>query len=739
MFVLHLHSVLCLFWYQIIFRNKKSNTLDPADVSISTENLHMAHSEDSLMQLLEHVMPSIQSRELATSKVYTSQEPFTEYQSAKELALNLNALPEEPEDCALFGSEISERSRKQLWNHIQRRKSAFDRWSKTNEHASNQSEKSLAQYICQIRQECGQIPSNLPSEILTVSNATVTMSSQLEKDPSSKEKTGQADKKTVNASNHSESYKILEKSDAQLKSSKSEDGGFKDENCSDIDSKEDNKRSGISQSDLRNDSDIDIDSERKKNDRESVDGITNANSSAEDEQKEMNVEMLKRTLERSQSEPYFSAHDQSEMKLSLSASSLGYGLNISALEGPPSTIPEESSCRSSTLNSIRSGVGSVRDSFNTLKHSSVNDLQSPRQLSMQQKGNLEGRIKSFVGRDDILDTIASLTDSSNAVLLRGKEGVGKRSVVNEYAYRNEEKYSSLIFRFNAQNANTFLSSAAELSVHLELDKFQIDEPLNTGNAKHKHLKDARCTVWTRILLWLKANSGWLLVFEDVSSQEQMASFLPLIGEMKSLIAIQANTDVTSNDWSGFSIINVSEFSQNEAQAIVAMRTLIEKETESNGDTEKAKEEGAPLSKREAKSQRVDELHKKNIEKLHDDDLNNVLEHQSTNDPISFDQEDSSACISEINNLCQLLEYHPLSLAVASSFLSKSGISAAGLCTNLRNLSSRKFTLTGNTQQPRIRVLEALCEILLSWLRQHEVVTLDILCFLLFSQPLETNQ
>lgn len=135
----------------------------------------------------------------------------------------------------------------------------------------------------------------------------------------------------------------------------------------------------------------------------------------------------------------------------------------------------------------------------------VDSFKKPSNLPLASIGGL------FKGREALLDdlnlSLGLAPDSADkmavARVLSGLGGIGKTRFVIEYAWRHAEEYSSRLF-VGADSVEALHRNLAGLCRILELDeRIEPDE---------NRQRDA-------VFKWLRQNSGWLLIFDNVDTEE----------------------------------------------------------------------------------------------------------------------------------------------------------------------------------------------------------------------------
>ncbi|MCL2443327.1 MAG: toll/interleukin-1 receptor domain-containing protein [Treponema sp.] len=188
----------------------------------------------------------------------------------------------------------------------------------------------------------------------------------------------------------------------------------------------------------------------------------------------------------------------------------------------------------------RSGIKNGAMAFNNLPHS---------------------QNRYFTGRKDILDLINKNFKSKDLVSfvqsINGLGGVGKSSIVLEYAYRNLIKYET-IWWVNSSSFDTTLSSFM---------KFALDKKLITEEAKAEDVVE-------EMKYWFSNNDNWLFIYDNADADDfkkWLEPFFPKSGNGHVLITTRNNFFPKSKS------IDIVVF--DETEAVSFMKNRIKKDSE----------------------------------------------------------------------------------------------------------------------------------------------------------------
>ncbi len=135
------------------------------------------------------------------------------------------------------------------------------------------------------------------------------------------------------------------------------------------------------------------------------------------------------------------------------------------------------------------------------------------------------RNEAFTGREEILTQLCADLEKKNKQALFGLGGVGKTQIAVEYACRQREEYTAVLWTFadSEQSVRGGFSAIAKL---LDLpEKDSAEQAKVTGAVKS----------------WLEQNQGWLLVLDNADDPALLKPFLPQQGKGHILLTSRAHT------------------------------------------------------------------------------------------------------------------------------------------------------------------------------------------------------
>jgi tetratricopeptide (TPR) repeat protein len=135
----------------------------------------------------------------------------------------------------------------------------------------------------------------------------------------------------------------------------------------------------------------------------------------------------------------------------------------------------------------------------------------------------------FTGREDVLSHLHNTLQADARVALShpqgitGLGGIGKTQTALEYAYRYQTEYDA-VFWVRADSLTTLISSLVELARVLELpERSEQDQEL----------------IVQAVLLWLRGNTKWLLIYDNIDDLSIADPFLPKAGSGHLLFTTRA--------------------------------------------------------------------------------------------------------------------------------------------------------------------------------------------------------
>lgn len=135
------------------------------------------------------------------------------------------------------------------------------------------------------------------------------------------------------------------------------------------------------------------------------------------------------------------------------------------------------------------------------------------------------------------------------VPISGMGGIGKSQLAIEFAFKNKEKYS-IVKWFQADDTATILAS---------IEQFLVEAGLPIKDEKENNI------VINVMHSWMKSNSEWLFIFDNVESQHTIEKFIPQL--------FLGNIIVTTRNpnWSLYTPLTLKELNDEESATFILKR------------------------------------------------------------------------------------------------------------------------------------------------------------------------
>lgn len=189
----------------------------------------------------------------------------------------------------------------------------------------------------------------------------------------------------------------------------------------------------------------------------------------------------------------------------------------------------------------------VRDISEYPKKSRFEETQYPGRLP---DNNLPPRNRYFVGRDINIQKIFEELKNNSVVQIVGFAGIGKTQLAIEYAYRYGDSYSSAIWVISALDKSTVLDGFTEFCAKVGI---KLSDSCSE-NELQKVIKK-----------WLKNNTSWLIIVDDLIDFKIIDDYLPTNGSGHILITTR------SQDFEMGVVFNIDVLSNEEAMKVLKLQ------------------------------------------------------------------------------------------------------------------------------------------------------------------------
>ncbi|HEX8265388.1 MAG TPA: tetratricopeptide repeat protein [Pyrinomonadaceae bacterium] len=133
----------------------------------------------------------------------------------------------------------------------------------------------------------------------------------------------------------------------------------------------------------------------------------------------------------------------------------------------------------------------------------------PAELGTTHQINLPEVNRYFTGRENTLLKIRKALQDEQRAALQGHSGLGKTRTAIEYALRQRDKYSHIIF---------VRASKEELETNVQKVAVELIPSLQQAQKAED--------IYREFKAWLEKHRGWLLIFDNVDNLEQIKPFVP---------------------------------------------------------------------------------------------------------------------------------------------------------------------------------------------------------------------
>ncbi len=130
----------------------------------------------------------------------------------------------------------------------------------------------------------------------------------------------------------------------------------------------------------------------------------------------------------------------------------------------------------------------------------------------------------FTGREELLSQVHQVLKTREPVALSGLGGIGKTQIAAEYAHRYRDQYTDVLW-VRTESEDSLIAGLTALAQDLGL-------PLSQDAEQSVVLQTVRA--------WLKANQGWLLIFDNADHINLARDWLSLSDKGHILLTTRAS-------------------------------------------------------------------------------------------------------------------------------------------------------------------------------------------------------